>query len=184
MNLSETPQFITWRLADALPVDLLHRWEAELENNPPDQIKRELWRRIENFIDAGHGSEILRHPMAARAVQESLAFNHNRKYRLHNWVVMPNHVHVLLTPIGGHQLGNIVGPIKSFTSKEIHRLLGGSGPLWQVDYFDRWIRDEKHLGRVASYIEWNPVKAKLCQDPVLWPWSSANEAAHSRLEGR
>ena len=96
---------------------------------------------------------------------------------------MPNHVHALLTPEPSVSLAGAMHRIKGASSREINRLFGRSGRLWQPESLDRWIRDETHFEGVRRYIEWNPVKAKLCRDPKLWPWSSANDAARARLEG-
>jgi hypothetical protein len=57
---------------------------------------------------------------------------------------------------------------------KINRVLGRSGPLWQEDYWDRYIRDEAHFGKAQRYIESNPVKAGLVPQAAAWPWSSAN----------
>ena len=61
---------------------------------------------------------------------------------------------------------------KSYTAKEANRLLGRTGQFWQEDYFDRVIRNEKHLHSAADYIHYNPVKAGLCQQTADWRWSS------------
>lgn len=182
IDLGAHPQFVTWHLADAMPMELLRAWRNELGNNPEEARKGEIYRLIEKHVDEGYGSQALRDPRVGRIVQESLAFNHRRLYHLHSWAVMPTHVHVLLTPLPDKPLGEVVRTVKSYTAKEANRILGRTGRFWQEDYFDRWIRNEEHFQRVLAYIEWNPVKAKLCQDPTLWPWSSANEAARSRIE--
>jgi REP element-mobilizing transposase RayT len=94
---------------------------------------------------------------------------------------MPNHVHVLLTPLPGEPLGEILRDHKGFTSRTINKALSRSGQLWQEDFYDRFIRDQAHHERVGAYIEWNPVKAGLCDDPSVWQYSSANEDAYERL---
>jgi REP element-mobilizing transposase RayT len=63
--------------------------------------------------------------------------------------------------------------IKSFPSHEANMLLGRHGQSWMEDYFDRYVRNEKHFRSAAAYIENNPVKAKLCARPEEWPFSSA-----------
>ena len=156
-------------------------WREELESRPDDTRRFEIYRLIEKHLDLGLGSQALREPRTARAVQESLIFNHRRLYNLHAWTVMPTHVHVLLTPLEQNHLGEIVKALKGFTGKEVNRQLGRSGKFWQEDYYDRWIRDQRHFDKIVSYIEWNPVKAQLCRDPVLWSWSSANKDVVSRL---
>jgi putative transposase len=182
IDAGEQPQFVTFRLADSLPATVLERWHIELEGEVESARRFELYRRCERYLDEGHGSCTLSHPVAARIVQDALVFYHGIRYLLHNWVVMPNHVHMLMTPTPGTSLESILKPLKSFTSLEIHKQLGGQGRLWQADYFDRLMRDLGHFDRTALYIEWNPVKAKLCTDKTHWPYSSANPSAMARLE--
>lgn len=86
---------------------------------------------------------------------------------------MPNHVHTLITPLTGYRISRIVQSIKGFSAKKIIRLFGGGDRVWQPDYYDRMIRNEDHFMRVVKYIEWNPVKAKLCFDPGGWVHGSA-----------
>nr|WP_249355763.1 transposase [Chloracidobacterium aggregatum] len=101
---------------------------------------------------------------------------------------MPNHVHVLVTPLHGNSLSSILHGWKSFTAKEANRRLGREGPFWMEEYFDRAIRDENHFRRVVEYIGNNPVKAGLCPEPSAWRWSSAWEggrpARHDSRAGR
>jgi REP element-mobilizing transposase RayT len=96
---------------------------------------------------------------------------------------MPNHVHVLMTPLEGFSVGKVMGPLKGFCAHEIHETLNeGSGRLWQPESYERLIRDLQHFERVARYIEWNPVKAKLCGRPEDWPYSTANLKVRERLD--
>ncbi len=176
-----TPQFVTWRLHDSLPQSLLDQWHRDTTRIPWREANRLLRSRVEQYLDEGHGSALLRNPVAGKIVQDGILFYHGRKYLLHAWTVMPNHVHALFTPFDSFELGDIVKPLKGFTSREIHKALGGSGRLWQRDFFDVLIRDEAHFERVLNYIEWNPVKAKLCTDPTKWPFGSGNPVARARL---
>lgn len=86
------------------------------------------------------------------------------------FVIMPNHVHVLVCPRAKHRLPDIVHSWKSFTSKQANKLLGRSSAFWQDDYFDRFIRDEDHRLRVIQYFLDNPVRANLCQRAEQWPY--------------
>src|SRR3989442_1258933 len=86
---------------------------------------------------------------------------------------MPNHVHFLATPFSGVELSAILHSIKSYTSHEAKRILGRDGRFWQRESFDRFIRDHKHFVDVVAYIENNPVRARLCEKPSDWPFSSA-----------
>jgi REP element-mobilizing transposase RayT len=181
IDAGDVPQFITWRLADALPASLLAAWSAELVHATEPERKKVLAQRTEAYCDQGHGSCVLEDPRVARIVQETLFENHAFKLELHGWVVMPNHVHVLLTP-KEVELAEWVKALKGASSFAINGLLDRKGRLWQPGYFDRFIRDSKHFDGVRRYLEWNPVKAKLCTDPKRWAWSSACPDARTRLD--
>jgi REP element-mobilizing transposase RayT len=129
-------------------------------------------RQIEAYVDAGHGSCVLRDPRCAAIVEESLWHFDGERYQLLAWVVMPNHVHVLIE-LRQTPLSQIIECWKSYTSRACGRVLGRRGQLWQEDYFDRFIRNDAHHNRAVEYIEWNPVIAGLVREPGLWPQSSA-----------
>jgi Adenine-specific DNA methylase containing a Zn-ribbon len=86
---------------------------------------------------------------------------------------MPNHVHVLIETLPGYPLGDVVRSWKTFTAREANQLLDRTGSFWMVDYFDRFVRDERHLAAVRAYIRENPVKAGLCATAEEWRWGSA-----------
>jgi REP element-mobilizing transposase RayT len=115
-------------------------------------------------------------------VQETLFLSHGVHFSLHAWVVMPNHVHILATPAPGVTLAKMVGAVKAASAAKVNKLIGSEGRLWQRGYYDRAIRSPNHFDGVIRYLEWNPVKARLVQDPALYQWNSANESARLRLE--
>ena len=170
----QATQFVTFRLADSMPSSIIRTWREELAALLEKEREREMYRKIEAHLDAGHGSCVLKHDAAGSAVQSTLLMYAKDRYFLHEWVVMPNHVHALLTPRENQSLAKIMQSIKGHSARQIHLAIGGEGRLWQPDYFDRLIRDEEHFEKVCKYIAWNPVKAKLCNDPTLWVHSSAN----------
>jgi putative DNA methylase len=93
-------------------------------------------------------------------------------YRLRAFVAMPNHVHVLMTPLVDGS--KVMQSIKRFTAREANRIPGRTGaPFWQDENYDRLVRDEAEFNRIARYIEWNPVKAGLAARPEAFRWSSA-----------
>ncbi len=166
-DASHTLQFITYRLSDCLPREVSQRLANELT---PDAEPR-YRRRIEGYLDAGHGSNCLTDPdVAADIINTWLHFSGHR-YELHAWCVMPNHVHVLIAPKSGYTLGSIVQSWKSWTGKMIKAKTGTV--TWQRDYWDRFIRDQAHYDQVIAYIHDNPVKARLVSTAHDWPWSSA-----------
>ena len=95
-------------------------------------------------------------------------------YELGSWVVMPNHVHALICPVG--DLSKIVSGIEVTSAKEANRLLNRTGAFRSRDYFDRCARNSAEERRIMSYIENNPVKAGLCRDASAWAYSSASGA--------
>src|SRR3954464_13898209 len=97
--------------------------------------------------------------------------------------VMPNHVHALIEVRPGYGLDSIVHSWKSYTAKQANRLLGRTGPFWAREYFDRYMRDDRHLLTAAGYIEGNPVKAGLCETVSEWRFSSAWEGWGRRDAG-
>ena len=86
-------------------------------------------------------------------------------YNLHAWVVMPNHVHVLVIPLDDHSLSGIAHSWKSYTAKQANKMLERNGKFWHEDYFDRFVRDDDHFEAIVNYIHLNPVKAGLCTNP-------------------
>lgn len=169
----EIPQSVTFRLADSFPKKCLDAWRDELTHLPEKEASAERRRRIETYLDMGAGKAWLRDPRIARLVQKALLHFDGERYRLHAWVIMPNHVHVLLTPHKGRSLSDILHSWKSYTTKEANHILGRSGDLWQEEYFDRYIRDELHFAATVEYIESNPVRAHLCTMNEEWEFGSA-----------
>jgi len=74
---------------------------------------------------------------------------------------MPNHVHAVVVQNADWALEKLLRSWKSFTSRKINSLLDRDGSLWQRDYFDRLVRDEKHLANCVRYIRRNPERARL-----------------------
>ena len=75
---------------------------------------------------------------------------------LHSFVVMPNHVHLLLTPLGGLPVVDSLGKVKGYTAIVINKLLGNEGKLWQHGIFDRIIRSAADFDAKWNYIIQNP----------------------------
>lgn len=158
---------------DSLPRELLVRWQEQTQLERSAQARSLLRRRVEAYLDQGHGKCYLRDQRIAAVVQGALLFHDPHKYRLIAWVVMPIHVHMLCTPRPRESLASIMHSVKSFTSSEANKLLNRSGRFWQKEYFDRYIRNAKRFARTVAYTENNPVKANLCDRAEDWPFSSA-----------
>jgi putative transposase len=156
-------QFVTFRLADSLPREAELRLRSAAQ---PESLRDE-------FLDKGWGACWLRDERVAGIVEQAFLVFDAKRYRLHAWTIMPNHVHVLLSILPGIPLGTIVSSWKRFTARAANKLLGREGEFWQVDYWDRFIRNEEHFLATVNYIDLNPVKAGLVAESHLWPWGSA-----------
>jgi len=164
-------QFITFRLADSIPQSVLEKWREELAQD--DITDADLRRRIERYLDQNFGEGHLRVERIAAMVQDTLLKWDGERYQLIAWVIMPNHAHILLTPINRAAVSEIMHSIKSFTAHEANRILDRKGQFWAKEYFDRYIRDLRHFASTIAYIENNPVKARLCRSAEEWPYGSA-----------
>jgi len=177
---SHATYFVTFRLADSLPQETLRTFlfergdivattkqmNRELSPSERARLTKLFSERIEGCLDAGIGECVLAEPDAASIVARALKHFQGRRYDLSAWCVMPNHVHVVVRPCPGHRLAEILHSWKSFTATRINRLLGRAGRLWQREYFDHLIRDEREFGRIIQYVLENPAKAGLKN----WPW--------------
>ena len=166
-------QFITCRLYDSLPQVVLERIKKELESNGTEDIARQTIILAEKYLDRGYGQCFLRVRSVAEIVRDSIKKFDLVRYLLFAWVIMPNHVHLLLRPLPGFSLEQIAHSFKSYTGLMANRVLGREGTFWMREPFDRYIRDADHFNRTVRYIENNPVKAGLCVRPEDWEFSSA-----------
>jgi REP element-mobilizing transposase RayT len=119
----------------------------------------------------------LREPRLAEIVEDALLHFDGDRYRLLAWCVMPNHVHAVAEMAGTRSLGDVVQGWKSYSAMAINRHLGRSGAFRQREYYDRFVRDDRHLASVIDYVEQNPVAAGLVERPEDWIWSSASRRA-------
>jgi REP-associated tyrosine transposase len=171
--------FVTFRLADAVPQRLREQWESNREKwlrfhpLPWDaETVREYHKRfssaIERWLDAGHGSCFLRRPDCAAIVAEALRHFDGDRVSQIAWVVMPNHVHDVFVLNPAWSLERIILSWKGFTARKINRLVVRTGSVWQRDYFDRLVRDAKHLANCVRYIRRYSEKVRLRKDESLF----------------
>ena len=158
--------FITYRLADSMPAGKLRQWQGErdewlrLHPEPWDEVTASEYYdtfpvKLDAWLDAGYGSCILFREDCRRIVVENLLHFNGTRYRLHAFVVMPNHVHVLVEIANRDDLPKIVHGWKSYTANRMNEATGGSGGVWQREYYDRLIRNEEHYVRTVEYIRKN-----------------------------
>ena len=173
--------FVTVRCADSLPreaVEKIRELHLNLAGIPAQSpqfaaFQRQVFRTLEKYLDAGAGSCPLRHPEAACIIMEEFEAMAEWQIGVPHFTVMPNHWHALFVPsdAGVHSLSAVMKRLKGRTGKRIRTALGGRGPVWQGEWFDRWVRDDTEWTRIVDYIHANPVKAQLAASWSEHPWT-------------
>lgn len=179
-----TLTFITWRTWDSMPATVVRQWlaahddwlrlrgvdppkpgwEARLNDWPREELlafRSLVSDRWNDNLDALHGSCPLRRPELAQVVAKSLHHGDGQDYWLSDFVVMPNHIHLLATFATEEAMLAQCESWKHFTAREINRALGRFGRFWEQDAFDHLIRSPEELAGIREYIANNPKVAKL-----------------------
>jgi REP element-mobilizing transposase RayT len=162
--------FLTWRLYGSLPP----KW-APKKIPGASLTDGQKFRQADSFLDrATSGPLWLKDPRISSNIVTTLKTGAEelKQYQLHAFVVMANHVHVLLLP--QIPVARITKGIKGVTAKQANELLGRTGQyFWQDESYDHWVRDDAEFAKIKAYIERNPVTAGLVKAESDWPWSSA-----------
>jgi putative transposase len=163
--------FLTWRLSGSLPAEVMADLRAR-KTGPMGKRFREYDQELDR---SSFGPLWLKEPRIASLVASEIKkVADNGLCRVYAWVVMPNHVHLLIEPRVPMRF--ITKAIKGPTARRANLLLGRTGKyFWQDECFDHWIRNGAEFDKVKNYIEQNPVRAGLVTDSARWPWSSAAE---------
>jgi 5-methyltetrahydrofolate--homocysteine methyltransferase len=170
---------VTFRLADSFPASVLHAYRkekeelkqriTEAENKKDEKLISnlrtqlgELYRtRIEEVLDQGQGEAWMKDPRIAEIVSSAIFHFAGERYDLGAWCVMPNHVHVILSPRDGHSLPDILHSIKRHSAREANKALGREGDFWQKESYDHIIRDADEYWNQREYVLRNPKAAGL-----------------------
>ena len=190
--------FITFRLADSIPKKVLNRWDREKREwlrargrlsvgdwksavrLLPDRERIAFHRRFdrirESFLDTCHGECLLRAPDYRRVVVETLDYFDRQRYRLGDFVVMPNHVHLLAVFNRAESMRRQCRSWLHYSAYRINQLRGQKGKIWQQEPFDHLARSPRQYEYLRKYIEQNPVKAGL--RPGEYEYRRANDAPH------
>jgi REP element-mobilizing transposase RayT len=176
--------FITWRTWDSLPAAWVEEWLAEraawlrrhgiepedetwkdrlakLPRSLRTEFHREFSGRWEAELDRCHGECVLRRSELSAVVAQSFRHFDDERYTLFDFVVMPNHVHMLATFRTLDEMLAQCTNWKRFTSTSLNRLLGRSGRFWQTEGFDHLVRSESRFRGYREYIALNPTRAGL-----------------------
>ncbi len=164
--------FVTFRLADSIPQNKarelqqfkqswLRRHPGPLTERQKSELRRTISEKIEILLTAGFGSCVLADGKVADILEGILRRFDGMQYDLGWFVIMPNHVHLLVRPREGFFLPNILKSWKGVSSNEINRLFEKKGTLWLEESFDHIVRDQRSLKRFEKYIQENPARAGL-----------------------
>ncbi len=138
---------------------------------------------MDRYLDSARSGPLyLKQGPVAQLVIGSIRYNAEQlqRYELHAFVVMANHVHLLVTPLVSPS--RFLQTVKGYTAREANRLLGRTGqPFWQAESYDHWVRNDRESERINAYIENNPVRAGLVTNAADYPWSSAARKAETTL---
>ena len=195
------PHFVTYRLAGSLPLSAVERLKrrrarlveaagGRLDPRRRAALHKRMFAAYDRLLDANRRVRDLAVPAVADLVAENLRHGDGRWYTLLAYCVMPNHVHAVFVPKGtpeastdgdrgvGRESIDARGPLyrtmhslKSYTANKANERLGRTGPFWQKESYDHWVRDGGELGRIVEYVLRNPVRARLCETPNEYPWS-------------
>jgi len=184
--------FITWRTDDSLPKEVAELWYRRRDNwlrrhgiNPAignwqerlgslsDVLQRQFHATFSHefmeHLDKGDGECVLRRPELAQIIADSLHHFDGQRYHLGDFVVMPNHVHLLVCLLGQTDLAEQCYSWKKYTATKINRALGRKGRFWQEESFDHLVRSPEQFNYLRRYIGDNPNKANLPQgECILW----------------
>ncbi|RMD66568.1 transposase [Candidatus Parcubacteria bacterium] len=179
--------FVTFRLHGSLPQDVLkalHAQQDALQNGlskkqDAHKAQQEIFWQLDSALDdAGSSPVWLKNPEVANMVAGAIRFLDSKKYELLAYCIMPNHVHLVITPLPVdeskeqyHPLPDIIKSLKGFTARRANAILGRRGTFWQEEYYDHVVRNQEALERILQYVLYNPVKAGLVEKPEDWPWS-------------
>ena len=176
-----TAYFVTFRLFDSIPKQVAEEIEQGREQwlkankiSDPSEVKglkqlsrieyyRLFSKRYDELLDNGYGSCVLEKKECKNIVEKALKYFEGSRYDLDEFVIMPNHVHVIVIPKDSWTLSKITHSWKSFTSNKINELLGREGQLWMPESFDHIIRSPLQLEKIRKYIKDNPTKSKVTQ---------------------
>jgi type I restriction enzyme R subunit len=182
--------FITFRTNDSIPREVIERWDREKEDwlgrrgiatkqpwfrvlpslSKQDRadFQRTFHRAREEFLDTCHGRCLLKRPELARIVANSLLHFDGARYRMGEFVIMPNHVHLLAVFPTAEAMKVQCDSWLHYTAFQINQAIGEKGKLWQQEPFDHLVRSVQQYEDLRKYIADNPSKAGLGPEAYLY----------------
>jgi len=174
--------FVTFRTHDSIPREVIERWDREkqewlrirglnsgdwsriiptLSEDLQAEFQKTFHRTREDFLDSCHGRCLLKQPALSKIVADALLHFDGERYRLGDFVIMPNHVHLLAVFATAEMMKTQCDSWLHYTAFRINQALGEHGKLWQQEPFDHLVRNPKQYDYLRDYIADNPRKARL-----------------------
>ena len=171
--------FVTVRLAGSLPNHAVKEIRSmslrlqEAEGGELPERQRQVFRSMEKWLDRADTVRYLAIPEIARMIMDAIRHRHaQRRWRIIEYVIMPNHIHAFLT----HREKSLKAAVEGFkrwTGHDAAKFIDPKGKrFWHRECFDRWSRSPEQDDRFIRYIRDNPVKADLVKDYRDWPYGS------------
>jgi len=184
--------FVTFRLAGSLPKEVIQRLEFEKHREKLElhritelkareytayQAQKRLFAKWDAELDAAENSpHWLTEPGIADLVCAAMHHMDNQVYTLDAYCVMPNHVHLVCTPLAKDEtvypLSKILHSLKGYTARKANLVLGRHGDFWQHESYDHVVRNSAELARIVEYVRMNPIRAGL---PTKWVYCRAEK---------
>lgn len=209
--------FVTFRLAGSLPVTVIKKLKGDREKELKlisgiilqkqkaekyYEYQRKYFGVFDRLLDSNKSSPMwLKEGGMAELVKEAIHFRDEKEYELIAYTIMPNHVHIVFTPItitppvkivlrfaesqnepventrnsdSSYRVTKILQELKKHTALECNKILNRSGTFWHHESYDHVVRNIDELRRIVNYVLLNPVKANLVENREDWKWSYYN----------
>ena len=170
--------FVTFRLAGSVPAELVRDLERRkrLPNKLPGDTRPSV-KEVEAYLDRCDGTCHLNDPAVSQCVADAIQFLDGKDYRLIAWVVMPNHVHLLVTPDAGDGVAMMMQEVGRRYVRLFNDTHKRTGTLWEGRYKAAMIDSERYFLICQRYVEQNPLRAELVKNAADYSWSSHRNSA-------
>lgn len=186
----ESTFFVTFRLEGSIPMETIRRFRENYDlmrrgilahKDLTEKEQRELlyveqkkfFASTDDYLDSNLNEPYwLREKKIAEIVAEAMEHRDGKQYELHGYTIMPNHVHMMISPLpGAPVLHKVMQDMKKFTGLHCNRQLGRDGQFWEDESYDHVVRQNGEFYRILNYILRNPVKARFVKEWQQWPFT-------------